>query len=112
MEEIATLSSQLSLHLRVKKLEDERKKKQEKKAHDEKLAADVRIAQEGNLEDQLKEDAVIDREEAVMKALVQEVISEHEETGNPLPKSVLRLLHYFKSRYFENDYNFFLNLII
>ena len=46
--------------------------------------------------DEIEENQVMDKEEAIRDALIKNVIDECKEKGSPLPPSVMRLMNYFK----------------
>lgn len=86
------------VHVKQKKIEAEIRKKELQKKREEENGTLFRLTQLSNnsyLDQELQE---WEKEEAARKSLVQDVIDEAAEDGNPLPKSVLKLIDYFKGK--------------
>ena len=96
LDEIATQASQLKAQKSMKETELKKKERDVKKSKKEKSNQKILLSQKINQDNDLIIDNEFDNAEAVGKALVQDVIDEARENGNPLPPSVLRLLNFFK----------------
>ena len=77
-----------------KKREEEEERQVQKKVYEE-FQANLK----SNKELQTQTDYDLDMQDAVRKSIVQEVIDEAREAGNPLPPKVLKLLNHFKGKF-------------
>ena len=98
MMEIATQASQLQCHNSIIEIETDKKKKEAAQRERAREEQQQKRWEEENQLDQLLEDQVLDKEESIRKALIQNVYDECEEKGFALPPSVMRLLNHFKSK--------------
>ena len=99
MDEIALQTTQLQAHEAVKKIEEENDNKRKEEEEVGKKKQSDQALQQANLDNELIMDEQMNQNDAAINALVKDVIDESELNNNPLPKSVLRLLHYFRSKY-------------
>lgn len=98
LNEIASLSGQLQGHLRQQKVEEQLRKQREAKEKEDQANKVLHLTQESNQAYVDQELSYWEQEENVRKALIQDVIDEAKEEGNPLPKSVVKLIDYFKGK--------------
>lgn len=96
MDEIGTQSSQLLVHEAVQGIEKSHRERQENIEIQQKQREEVEASQNTNNQIQMQDEIELDREDAVRKALVQEVIDSAIDSGNPLPSSAIKLLNNFR----------------
>lgn len=106
MHEITRQASQMQVHEAVKEIEVQKQKEEEeskKKADNEK---ELQLCFATNKEIQLIDEMAVERDDAIRSALVEEVIKETNDSGTPLPPSVIRLLEHLKGMEQNNQTNF------
>ena len=104
MDEIATQSSQLLVHEAVKRIAKEHREKQERAEQFRKTNEEMIISQRTNEDIVNQEEADLDRDDAIRRSLVQEVIDSAAQSGNPLPASAVKLLNNFRGIYYYLHY--------
>lgn len=93
MDEISSQASQLKAYESVRDIEKNRMEENMKKTKN----VDSQVAEANQLlELQLEDERAFEVQEELRKSLMQEVVAEAEESGNPLPKSVLKLMNHYK----------------
>ena len=112
MEEIAYQTAQLQIHRKQMKLEEEQRKKEELRKKEEQSQEIFRLTQQSNNEYLEQEYNDWEREEAIRKALIQDVIDKASEDGTPLSKPVLKLIDYFKGKCLSLSLSLSLSLLV
>ena len=86
--------------MKQKKIEDEIRKKELAKNKERERTEFFLFTKDSNqqyLDQELKD---WEREESTRKSLIQDVINEAAEDGNPLSKPVMKLIDYFKGKFY------------
>ena len=99
MNEISQQSTNLEIHRKVSQLQAENTKRRQLEEK-EKQARDVLVlTQKSNTEYMEQELDDWEKDEQKRKAMIQDVVDEAREEGNPLPKSIIKLIDHFKSKF-------------
>ena len=98
MDEIASETAQLKLHLQKQKIEAEKRREEERRFREDRSQQLFRLTQQNNKDYLDQEYNDWEREETVRRKLIQDVIDQSADEGNPISKPVLKLIDYFKGK--------------
>ena len=99
MNEIGLLTKKLQVHQQQRKIEQQERKEKLEKEKEEKAREFIRLTQESNNQYLDHEYNEWEKDKITRKALIQDVVEEAMEEGNPIPKSVMKLIDHFKGSF-------------
>lgn len=96
MDEIASISAELEAYQKIVEIEEKKRKDALEMEQKSRREEEERMNAEANQYQLMMEDQLVDKEDAIRRGLVHEILDEAADNGTPISPAILKFLQHFK----------------